>query len=317
MSSFRSWLGGFLALILFFFARCFSGGYALPTFLALSFSVCYAWKFVLRIKDVPLEKSREAHTTCPGDDKAKAKRSPASPGSRPKPAAKPNPADCRKPAQGDPVFDDAAESAAAEDAAEKVLSGENQGEEDAEEEGDFDVEKSLERKNDGNELFKAGQYEEALEVYSGALELCPKKKKEHRKHRAALHSNKAACLQHLGLWEEVQRECTLAIENDAKYVKAIHRRCCAFERLEKWHDAATDLKRVLELDPAQKPKMASHLMMLERRAAEQFEKDKDEMIGKLKDLGNMVLGKFGMSVDNFQMEKDPNTGSYSMSYKSN
>jgi len=28
----------------------------------------------------------------------------------------------------------------------------------------------------------------------------------------------------------------------------------------------------------------------------------------------MVLGKFGMSVDNFKFEKDPNTGSYSVNF---
>ena len=37
--------------------------------------------------------------------------------------------------------------------------------------------------------------------------------------------------------------------------------------------------------------------------------------GKLKDLGNMVLGKFGMSVDNFKAVKDPATGSYSINYQ--
>ena len=37
--------------------------------------------------------------------------------------------------------------------------------------------------------------------------------------------------------------------------------------------------------------------------------------GKLKDLGNTILGKFGLSVDNFKMEKDPSTGSYSVSFQ--
>ena len=36
--------------------------------------------------------------------------------------------------------------------------------------------------------------------------------------------------------------------------------------------------------------------------------------GKAKDLGNMILGKFGLSTDNFKMDKDPNTGSYSISF---
>lgn len=40
-----------------------------------------------------------------------------------------------------------------------------------------------------------------------------------------------------------------------------------------------------------------------------------DVAGKLKELGNTVLGKFGMSLDNFKTEKDPNTGSYSVNFK--
>ena len=41
----------------------------------------------------------------------------------------------------------------------------------------------------------------------------------------------------------------------------------------------------------------------------------EEMLGKLKDLGNTLLGKFGMSLDNFKAVKDPQTGSYSISFQ--
>lgn len=37
--------------------------------------------------------------------------------------------------------------------------------------------------------------------------------------------------------------------------------------------------------------------------------------GKLKDMGNSILGKFGMSLDNFKAEKDPNTGAYSIKFQ--
>jgi hypothetical protein len=47
---------------------------------------------------------------------------------------------------------------------------------------------------------------------------------------------------------------------------------------------------------------------VEREASAQFEKDKDEMVGKLKDLGNTVLGKFGLSLDNFQVQQNEGGG---------
>ena len=37
--------------------------------------------------------------------------------------------------------------------------------------------------------------------------------------------------------------------------------------------------------------------------------------GKLKDLGNSLLGNFGMSLDNFKAVKDPASGSYSISFQ--
>ena len=46
---------------------------------------------------------------------------------------------------------------------------------------------------------------------------------------------------------------------------------------------------------------------------EKLEQQKEEL-GKLKELGNGILGKFGMSLDNFKAEKDPSTGSYNISF---
>lgn len=54
---------------------------------------------------------------------------------------------------------------------------------------------------------------------------------------------------------------------------------------------------------------------LAKRIDERNEKLKEEMLGKLKDVGNKILGKFGMSLDNFKMEQDPATGGYSIKFE--
>eukprot|EP00747_Dinoflagellata_sp_TGD_P163697 gnl/TRDRNA2_/TRDRNA2_182660_c0_seq1.p1 gnl/TRDRNA2_/TRDRNA2_182660_c0~~gnl/TRDRNA2_/TRDRNA2_182660_c0_seq1.p1 ORF type:complete len:386 (+),score=97.30 gnl/TRDRNA2_/TRDRNA2_182660_c0_seq1:79-1236(+) len=181
------------------------------------------------------------------------------------------------------------------------------------EDAEADPERAAELRLQGNEAFRQGDLHEAREAYSEAIHVSPSADK---KGKAVLYCNRAACHQKFSRWEETVKDCTQAIELDGDYLKAYVRRCAANEALNKWHDALQDLNKAIELDPSLKSKEYKRQAVLEKRSAEQFEKDKEEMLGKLKDLGNMVLGKFGMSTENFAFEKDPNTGSYSIQYKS-
>jgi tetratricopeptide (TPR) repeat protein len=167
-------------------------------------------------------------------------------------------------------------------------------------------------KAQGNTLYAAGKFSEALDCYGSALEGVANDPNANEL-RAQCYSNRAICEIKLQNYAAAVTESTKALELDPKYVKALIRRSEANENLKKFEEALSDLKKALELDPSNKAVRAS-IIRLEPIVAKKREEMKDEMIGKLKELGSNVLGKFGMSMDDFKAVKDPNTGSYSISF---
>ncbi|XP_028125741.1 tetratricopeptide repeat protein 1 [Camellia sinensis] len=168
-------------------------------------------------------------------------------------------------------------------------------------------------KLDGNRLFGDGQYEEALVRYEAALQVAPEMPSS-VEIRSICHANRAICFFKLGKNEDTIKECTKALELNPNYVKALRRRGEAHEKLEHFEEAIADMKKILELDESDVQARRT-IQRLEPLAAEKREKMKQEMIDKLKDMGNSVLGRFGMSIDNFKAVQDPNTGSYSISFQ--
>ena len=75
-----------------------------------------------------------------------------------------------------------------------------------------------------------------------------------------------------------------------------------------------DLNKAVDLDP-RNAAVVSKREKLAARVQEKQEQMKAEMLDKLKGLGNTVLGKFGMSLDNFKTVQDPETGAYSISFQ--
>ncbi|KAI7998768.1 Tetratricopeptide repeat protein 1 [Camellia lanceoleosa] len=182
---------------------------------------------------------------------------------------------------------------------------------------DESIQKALVEANDakldGNRLFGDGQYEEALVRYEAALQVAPEMPSSVEIH-SICHANRAICFFKLGKNEDTIKECTKALELNPNYVKALRRRGEAHEKLEHFEEAIADMKKILELDESDVQARRT-IQRLEPLAAEKREKMKQEMIDKLKDMGNSVLGRFGMSIDNFKAVQDPNTGSYSISFQ--
>ncbi|KAF3949320.1 hypothetical protein ACB098_01G335700 [Castanea mollissima] len=177
--------------------------------------------------------------------------------------------------------------------------------------------KALEQANDakleGNKLFGDGQFEEALSQYELALQVAPDIPSSSEL-RSICHANRAICYTKLGKYDQTIKECTKSLELNPTYMKSLVRRGEAHEKLEHFEEAIADMKKILELDPSN-DQARKTIRRLEPLAAEKREKMKEEMISKLKDMGNSLLGRFGMSVDNFKAVKDPNTGSYSVSFQ--
>ncbi|NXS11536.1 TTC1 protein, partial [Neodrepanis coruscans] len=172
---------------------------------------------------------------------------------------------------------------------------------------------SMMLKEKGNEQFKKGDYGEAEDSYTKALQVCPAC---FQKDRAVLFSNRAAAKMKQDKTEAALTDCTKAVELDPHYIRALLRRAELYEKTEKLDEALEDYKAVLEKDPSVHQAREA-CMRLPRQIEERNEKLKKEMLGKLKDLGNMVLRPFGLSTENFQIKQDSSTGSYSINFVQN
>lgn len=88
------------------------------------------------------------------------------------------------------------------------------------EELEANKEKANEMKLEANDLFKNSKTEEAIELYTDALKICPLKA---TKERAVLYGNRAAAKIKLGSKKTAVDDCTKAIELWPEYVRALLR----------------------------------------------------------------------------------------------
>lgn len=176
-----------------------------------------------------------------------------------------------------------------------------------------DEAKSIDLKVKGNEHFKSGDYESAILSYTDALRYCPK---DNTDLKVILYSNMAACKDHQEDNEDAINYCTEALTLNDKHLKALLRRAVLYRKTDKLDEALADYENYLKLVPDDR-NVRRNIDELKLSINERNEKLKNEMMSKLKNLGNIVLKPFGLSTENFQVVKNEETGGYSVNFQNN
>ncbi|XP_056378376.1 sperm-associated antigen 1 isoform X2 [Hyla sarda] len=103
-------------------------------------------------------------------------------------------------------------------------------------------------KNEGNLLFKNGQFGEASVKYSEAIENLKNAGSEDAEELGILYSNRAACHLKDGNCAQCIEDCSNALELQPFSLKPLLRRAMANESLEKYRQAYVDYKVALQID---------------------------------------------------------------------
>ena len=178
-----------------------------------------------------------------------------------------------------------------------------------------DIEEKIinERKNAG-ELYKNKEYIQALNIYS--LLLKDAKRADLKEQCCILNCNKGICFNKLYEYDKALDSFKEALKYNKDYSKALCNKMLLLNKKEQYLEAYEDFKRLKTLDYNLWENYRNMENGLAYQAEIQKKKMTDEMLGKLKDVGNTILGKFGLSLNNFQMT--PNgQGGYSIQYNNN
>uniref|UniRef100_A0A8C5GFV5 RNA-polymerase II-associated protein 3-like C-terminal domain-containing protein n=1 Tax=Gouania willdenowi TaxID=441366 RepID=A0A8C5GFV5_GOUWI len=107
-------------------------------------------------------------------------------------------------------------------------------------------------KNEGNLLFKNGQFGDALDKYSQAIQGYSDSGIDSPEDLCVLYSNRAACYLKDGNSHDCIQDCTRALELQPFSLKPLLRRAMAYESLERYRKAYIDYKTVLQIDTSVK-----------------------------------------------------------------
>ncbi|KAH9082043.1 hypothetical protein EDB83DRAFT_2503213 [Lactarius deliciosus] len=206
-------------------------------------------------------------------------------------------------------------------------------------------------KQEGNDLFRLNNWDDALQSYRNGLARLPERRKPSVPPATdeKIHSPPAEdegtpstdAEESLASGSSIdfdssplERECAKARSvfnaniaacyvklDDPSYIRVLLRRAQCNEKIGSWSalssaKEAIDYTALLTQLPSSSNQVADvnrSLRLLEPRIEEAQKREVGEVVDKLKGLGNSVLGRFGLSTDNFKFE--PNgQGGYSLNF---
>eukprot|EP01031_Cornospumella_fuschlensis_P041747 gene41747-50952_t len=134
-------------------------------------------------------------------------------------------------------------------------------------------------KTQGNDAFKAKDFEKAKKLYSSALNCKPQGEV-----LAVLLNNRAACHLKLSEHSECEKDCQESLLHVPDSTKALFRLATAQYHLGKLTECILNTKRLLQLDPSN-----ADGQQLMRKAREQLAKQESEQTGMSKTLASINL----------------------------
>jgi DnaJ family protein C protein 7 len=141
-------------------------------------------------------------------------------------------------------------------------------------------------KQDGNAAFKSGKYQDAVDLYSKALEVDSSNKLTNSK----ILQNRAMASIKLKDFKSAIEDCTKALDLDPSYTKAKRTRAKAMGESGKWEEAVRELKSLQETNP-QDPEIAKEVRNAELELKKASRKDYYKILGVEKDAGDNEIKK--------------------------
>jgi DnaJ family protein C protein 7 len=148
------------------------------------------------------------------------------------------------------------------------------------------VQKLERMKEEGNAAFKAGRYQQAIDVYSKALEVDQSNKNTNSK----ILQNRALCQTRLKKWGPAIADCDKALELDPGYTRARKTRAKALGESGNWEEAAREYKSIQESNPSE-PGIAKEIRNAELEMKKAKRKDYYKILGIEKDANDTDIKK--------------------------